>query len=200
MMNTLTTRQRVAIALFVSMLGALSVREADAQGFISPFIGYNFGGDSGCPEITNCEDKHVDYGVSAGALGPIVGFEAEFAYTPDFFGKSATQTSKVLVFTGNFMLAPKIGPVQPFGLIGLGVMRTEVEGGSSSNDQNQLTWDAGGGLMVFFGQHVGIRGEVRYYHSFSALERINLPNVPDLGLDGKKLDFARTGVAVVFKF
>ena len=54
--------------------------------------------------------------------------------------------------------------------------------------------------MVFFGEHVGIRGEVRYYHTLQALDRLNLPNVPDLGLDGKKLDFARTGVAVVFKF
>jgi len=200
MMNTLTTRQRVAIALFVSMLGALSVREADAQGFISPFIGYNFGGDSGCPEITNCEDKHVDYGVSGGALGSIVGFEAEFAYTSDFFGKATYQSSKVLVFTGNFMLAPKIGPIQPFGLVGLGVMRTELEADGSSNDQNSFTWDAGGGLMVFFGEHVGIRGEVRYYHTLQALDRLNLPNVLELELGGKKLDFARTGVAVVFKF
>ena len=25
---------------------------ADAQSFISPFIGYNFGGDAGCPAIS----------------------------------------------------------------------------------------------------------------------------------------------------
>ena len=51
-------------------------RRADAQGFISPFVGYNFGGDSGCPQITNCEDKHVNWGVAVGALGSIAGFGA----------------------------------------------------------------------------------------------------------------------------
>ena len=79
-------------------------------------------------------------------------------------------------------------------------MRTELEGGGSTDDQNSFTWDVGGGLMVFFGEHVGIRGDIRYYHTFQALDLLNLPNVPDLGLDGKKLDFARTGVALVFKF
>jgi hypothetical protein len=199
MAKTLTARQFLSLAILVPVLGAVSVGEAHAQGFISPFIGYNFGGDSGCPQISNCEDKHTDYGVSFGALGPIVGFEAEFAYTPDFFGKGSLQTSNVLVFTGNFMLAPKFGPVQPFGVIGLGLMRTSVESGSTTNDQNQFTWDGGGGLMVFFGEHIGIRGDVRYYHSFQALDRIALPNL-DPSLGEKKLNFGRTGVAVVFKF
>jgi opacity protein-like surface antigen len=199
MAKTLTARQFLSLAILVPVLGAVGVGEAHAQGFISPFIGYNFGGDSGCPQISNCEDKHADYGVSVGALGPIVGFEAEFAYTPDFFGKASLQTSNVLVITGNFMLAPKFGPVQPFGLIGLGLMRTSVESGGTTNDQNQFTWDGGGGLMVFFGEHIGIRGDIRYYHSFQALDRIALPNL-DPVLGGQKLNFGRTGVAVVFKF
>jgi opacity protein-like surface antigen len=138
-----------------------------------------------------------------GFIGSVVGFEAEFAYSPDFFGKASSQSSNVLVATGNFMLAPKFGPVQPFGLAGLGLMRTTVEGGGTSNDSNSFAWDVGGGLMIFFGEHFGIRGDIRYYHTFEALDLFNLPsvpNLPDLGISGKKLDFARTGVAVVFKF
>ena len=50
---------------------------------------------------------------------------------------------------GNFMLAPKIGPVQPYGLAGLGLIRTSVEGVGTSDDKNQIGWDLGGGLMVF---------------------------------------------------
>ena len=38
----------------------------------------------------------------------------------------------------------------------------------TSNDQNQFGWDLGGGLMVFFGEHVGVRGEVRYFQTFQA--------------------------------
>src|SRR3954470_24569304 len=125
-----------AVLLFLG-----SGRRANAQGFISPFVGYNFGGDSGCAEITNCEDRHVNWGVALGALGNIVGFEAEFAHTSDFFGATSSQSTSVLTFMGNFMLAPKIGPVQPYGLAGIGLMRTSVDSAGEADDENQIAWD-----------------------------------------------------------
>ena len=176
-----------------------TAKNVAAEGFISPLIGYNFSGDSGCQQITNCSDKRVDWGVAVGAVGSLVGFEAEWGYTKDFFGESAAQTSNVLTVMGNFMLAPKFGPVQPYGVIGLGLIRTSVEATvtSASSDKNQWGWDAGGGLMVFFGQHVGIRGDVRYFHTFQILDLTNFPNVPR---NDTKLDFGRVAGAVVFKF
>ena len=187
----------ILAVLILALVG--SARRADAQGFISPFLGYNFSGDAGCPQITDCEDKHANYGVAFGALGSIVGFEAELARTNDFFGASPNQTTNVLTFMGNFMLAPKFGPIQPYGVIGLGLIRTSVEATatSASSDNNQWGWDGGGGLMVFFGQHVGIRGEVRYFHSFQILDFTNFPNVT---INDTKLDFGRVAGAVVFKF
>jgi opacity protein-like surface antigen len=186
--------------LVLAALFSLSVaRGADAQGFISPFIGYNFSGDAGCPEITNCEDKHANYGASIGALGSLVGFEAEFAYTKDFFGSTSNQSSTVITLMGNFMVAPKFGPIQPYGLAGIGLIRTSVENAGTS-DENQIGWDIGGGLMVFFSQHVGVRGEVRYYHSFQVLKLLNLPTIPGLNTDDNKLDYGRAAVGVVFKF
>ena len=187
-----------ALALAV-IFGTLGVRPASAQGFISPFVGYIFGGEAGCLTITDCEDKHVHYGVSFGAIGSIVGFEGEFAYTPDFFGQSPHQTSSVLTFMGNFMLAPKIGPVQPYGVGGVGLIRNSVTAGTTS-DQNQFGWDVGGGLIVYFSKHVGVRGDVRYYKSFQLLDFVNLPNVPERDLRGRRLDFDRFAIAAVFKF
>jgi len=112
MRETLIIRRPwIQVAAVLILVG--TARPASAQGFVSPFIGYNFGGDSGCPEITNCEDKHVNWGLGFGALGGIVGFEAEVAKTSDFFGSTSNQSSDVLTFMGNFMLAPKIGPIQP---------------------------------------------------------------------------------------
>jgi hypothetical protein len=125
------------MVLFVA--GSLSMgtaRNAAAQGFISPFIGYNFGGDAGCPNATNCNDKRVDWGVALGALGSVVGFETEFGYTKDFFGESSAQTSNVLTVMGNFMLAPKFGPIQPYGLAGIGLMRTSLETTGENEDEN----------------------------------------------------------------
>lgn len=174
-----------------------SIRPSSAQGFISPFYGYNFGGDAGCPEITNCEDKHSNFGVAFGALGSVVGFEAEVAHTNDFLGAQSTgQSTNVLTFMGNFMLAPKFGPIQPYGVAGIGLIRTSVEGAGEDNDESQAGYDLGGGLIAFFSAHVGVRGDVRYFHAFEVLDLSRFPNLAR----ETKLDFGRFAVAVVFKF
>jgi len=188
-------RQWIQIAAVLIFIG--SARHASAQGFVSPFVGYNFGGDSGCPEITNCEDKHLNWGLGFGVLGSIVGFEAEFAKTSDLFGSTSNQSTDVVTFMGNFMLAPKIGPIQPYGEAGIGLIRTSVQNAGGTNDENQIGWDIGGGLMVFFGGHVGLRGDVRYFHSFQLLDTARLPNLP---INGTKLDFGRFAGALVLKF
>jgi len=198
-MREMPTMRRVLIVALTAFLCAAGVRPASAQGFISPFIGYNFSGDSGCPTITNCEDKHLNWGVAVGALGSIVGFEEEFAYTNDFFGNTPNQSTKVLTVMSNFMLAPKIGPIQPYGLGGVGLIRTTVESAGQNTDENQFGWDVGGGLIAFFSAHVGARGDVRYFHSFELFELSSLP--PNLlPIRQTKLDFGRFSVAVVFKF
>jgi opacity protein-like surface antigen len=185
----------IPVVAVVVIIG--SARPTSAQGFISPFFGYNFGGDAGCPEITDCEDKHANYGVAFGALGSVVGFEAEFAHTNDFLGASSVnESTDVLTFMGNFMFAPKFGPIQPYGLAGIGLIRTSFESAGEDQDENQAGYDLGGGLMAFFSSHVGIRGDVRYFHAFEVLDLTRFPNLKQ----ETKLDFGRFSVAVVFKF
>ena len=77
-------RRLSVVFLFATLIALGSARPAHAQGFVSPFIGYDFGGDAGCPSITNCDDKHVNYGVSFGALVKFIGFEVEIAIHPRF--------------------------------------------------------------------------------------------------------------------
>jgi opacity protein-like surface antigen len=189
-------KQMAVVALLTGACTICAPEEASAEFFISPLIGYNFSGDSGCPEIINCEDKHLNWGVGFGALGSIFGVEGEWAYIDDFFGETANSKSSVTTLMGNFLLAPRFGPVQPYGLIGAGLMKTKVESAPpaiSDTDQNDFGWDVGGGLMIFFGDHVGIRGDVRYFHSVALL------NVFGVETD-TKLDFGRASGAVVFKF
>ena len=187
----------VARVLLATLVCSVAAGQANAQGFITPFVGYNFGGDSGCPEITNCKDKHASYGAGFGFLGSLVGFEAEVAHTSDLLGASNNQSTDVLTFMGNFMLAPKFGPIQPYGLAGVGLMRSSVDSLGASEDQNQAGWDAGGGLIAFFSAHVGARFDVRYIHSFQVLD---LSRFPDLDIRETKLDFGRVSAAVIFKF
>jgi opacity protein-like surface antigen len=196
MRGTLASR-RSWIHILAALILVGSARQAQAQGFISPFVGYNFGGDAGCPAITNCDDKRVNWGVGFGALGSIVGFEAEIAHTSDFFGTTPYQSTSVLTFMGNFMVAPKIGPIQPYGLGGIGLLRSAVESAGQNSDQNQIAWDVGGGLIGFFSAHVGVRGDIRYFHSFQVIDFSRFPNLP---VRDTKLDFGRVSVAVVFKF
>jgi opacity protein-like surface antigen len=196
-----TTIRRVYMScLLAALFSGATVNAAHAQGFVSPFIGYDFGGVAGCQGVLNCEDKHTNWGVAFGAVGSIVGFEEEFAYANDFFGSSANQSSTVITLMSNFMVAPKIGPVQPYVLGGVGLIRTTLNV-TGATDQNQIGWDVGGGVTGYFSQHVGIRGDIRYFHSFQVLDLLNLP-IPPPGLDigNTKLDFGRASIGVVFKF
>jgi opacity protein-like surface antigen len=192
------TLRGLALALLATLFSVASADDANAQGFISPSFGYNFAGDSGCLTATDCEDKNWNFGVSMGALGSIVGFEAELTYENEFLGDSATETTEVLTLMGNFMLAPRISIVQPYGLIGIGMIRTAVEDvlSTSSESQNQIGWTIGGGLIVFVSQHVGLKGDIRHYHAFEALDLLGF----DLARDENKLDFGRAAFGVVFAF
>jgi len=190
-------RRRCIPILAALIVFFCSARQAGAQGFISPFIGYNFSGDAGCAEITNCEDKHTNYGVAFGAIGSVVGFEAELAHTNDFLGASSNQSTNVLTFMTNFMLAPKFGPIQVYGVVGAGLIRTAVESAGQNNDENQVGWDVGGGLIGYFTKHIGVRGDVRYFHSFQILD---FSQFPSLQIGEQKLDFGRISVAAMFKF
>src|SRR5476651_196769 len=127
---------------------------ARAQGFISPLIGLDFGGDAQCPNLTGCQDKKINASVSFGAMGNVLGFEEEVAYAPDFFGNAAGLSSSVLTLMSNVMVVPKIGPVRPYVEGGIGLIRTHVDLKTTSvftTSNNGLGWDVGGGVIGFFG-------------------------------------------------
>jgi opacity protein-like surface antigen len=183
--------------VFTLAFAGIGVRDAQAQGFISPFIGYNFGGDSGCRDLQDCRDKKLNWGVAFGAMGDVVGFEEEFAYSPDFFGNVPGLSSNLMTLMSNFMVNPKIGPIRPYFLVGVGLIKSRVEFtplGILETSNNDFGWDIGGGLMGFFGEHFGLRGDVRYFHSFQNFELFGL------NIEETKLDFGRVSGAAVFKF
>lgn len=192
------TRQLIRTVSVVALLvPVLAPRAAYAQGYVSPLIGYDFGGDSGCPQVTGCEDKNLNIGVSVGSLGSVFGSELEFAYAKNFFGDIPGGSSSVVTLMGNLMLAPRFAVVQPYALVGLGLIKTNVEFSVPSaveSHNNHLGWDVGGGLIIFLGEHVGVRGDLRHFHAFQDLE------VLGIGLGNTKLDFGRVAGALVFRF
>ena len=189
-----TTRRLVAVSAAVLALQATPAR---AQGFIAPLVGFDFGGDATCPAIRNCTNKTLNVGVALGSMNALLGFEGEFAYARNFFGEAPGLSSSVVSAMGNVMLAPHIGPVRPYVLTGLGLMKTHVDLSPSnllSTGHNGLAWDTGGGLMVNVAPHVAVRGDVRYFHAFSDL------TVGPLALQNVKLDFGRAAGGLVLSF
>ena len=81
-----------------------------------------------CATLRGCEEKHLNVGFSFGKLGKAGGFEEEIAWAKNFFGSTeAGADSNVLTVMSNFMIAPKIGPVRPYGLFGVGLMKAHVD-------------------------------------------------------------------------
>ena len=63
-----------------------------------------------------------------------------------------------------------------------------------SSDNNNFGWDLGGGLMIFFGSHFGLRGDIRYIHAFQDLSIVGFK------LGDTKLDFGRASGGIVLQF
>ena len=161
--------------------------EARAEGFFSPWYGVNFGSEEA--------DGESAYGFDAGFMGDgIAGIELDFGYAPEYFGEEVDN----YVMTGmvNLILGAPIGGesgpgVRPYFVGGLGLIRTNFEFEPEDVSNNDLGFDIGGGIMGFFSDHVGARGDVRYFRNFSEL---------DLGdADAGDFDFWRATVSVVFR-
>src|SRR4249920_3698031 len=166
MTDKLRVRLVPCVLAFILSVGWAATSQA--QGFISPLIGFNFGGDANCPNITGCEEKRLNFGVSLGKMGSVFGFEEEFAYAKDFFGSAPTLNSSVLTVMSNVMFVPRIGPIRPYGLVGVGLIKTKVELTPVSlltTNNNNFGYDIGGGVIIG-GAHIGVRGDVRFFHSF----------------------------------
>jgi hypothetical protein len=168
---------------------------AHAQGYIAPFLGVNFGGDAGCQTLSNCDDKSLNLGLALGSATALFGFEEELAYSSDFFGDDPLQSTSDFTAMSNLLVGPRVGFVRPYGVIGLGIIKTRVELTLSdlvTSDTN-LGWNIGGGLELS-GRHLGVRGDVRYFHGFQDVE------VPFLPVGDLKLDYGRAAAALVLRF
>jgi len=191
--------RRFSAVPFLALALLTTSTSARAQGFVSPLIGYDFGGDSGCPQLRNCEDKRLNIGVALGVLGAILGFEEEIADARNFFGDVPGQSSSVVTVMSNLMVVPRLGRVHPYAVVGLGLMKTHVDFTTStviSTKDSSLAWDLGGGAIVLFSPHVGVRGDIRHFHS---MQRATLPLLETTFTDAR-LNFGRASASLVLAF
>lgn len=185
------------------LICGFSASAARADGLFIPFIGVNFGGDSGTELGTAIDSSRFNWGASIAWMGAgVIGVEGDFGYSPDFFGKTDLGGSSVFTATGNLLVGAPFGGqkgfgVRPYGLVGIGIVHPTGDAfGAQFDDENKLGWDFGGGVMVFFGTHAGIRGDIRYFRTFDALEVLGIQLADEPG----DLDFTRGSIGFVFRF
>jgi outer membrane protein with beta-barrel domain len=181
-------RRMTAGLLVLGSLMALP-SPAKADGFVAPFVGVNFGGDT--------TKNSTVFGGSIGYLGHAAGVEAEFGYTPSFFGDSSTITvtdGKVATFMGNVLIGGRHHAVSPYLALGAGLIRSNINAATDVFDihQTKNNWggNVGGGLFVGSGP-VTFRGDVRYFKSFDTSG-----DFPDI--TGNKLGFWRATGGIGF--
>ncbi|MFO7694632.1 MAG: outer membrane beta-barrel protein [Vicinamibacterales bacterium] len=188
-----------ALLLLVGAVLLLAPAAASGQPYLTAFVGGNFGGDSGVSLDQSIDDmSRLSFGARLGAGVGIFGAEIDMGYTPDFYGKGTIfDASSVLTLTGNVVIGVPLGPVRPYVLGGLGVVRRTVDYASGVGQDNvtdsRAAYSIGGGVSFFFSEHVGLNADLRYFRNFSTGNSV-------LDLSNESFNFARGSLGVTFKF
>jgi len=208
----MSVRQWLVIASIFAVISTATPRTASADWTLTPFVGWNFGGSadvngSGGSTFSNKFEKKLDYGASLMSMGAgPIGFELDFGYSPNFFEASTTASgfqftskSNVTTLTGNVVVGGRTGSVRPYAVAGVGLIRTNVQdvaGVFSVNTKNDFGLDVGGGVMGFFSNNIGLRGDVRYFRGFRGTSDSDNP----AGIALSDFKFWRGSLGVSFKF
>ena len=197
----------VGVPTIVLMLLAT---EARADGFVVPFIGINFGGDAGNSfDFGDVGDTNrAAFGASAGYMsGGIFGAGIDIAYTRNFFGNGPdVEGNSLLTIMPALILGIPIGGqhgggVRPYGLAGIGMTRRNLTVNNLDVfEGSDLAYSFGGGVTVYFSDHVGVNAEYRYLRNFE-VDEITLENLQDLDvIDRGTFNFSRASFGVSFRF
>lgn len=179
-----------ATALATTLMFAAA--PAEAQISLTPFAGVTFGKDA--------PNEQLSTGAALAFTGAIAGVELEFGYTPDFFNEidafELDTDSNVTSMSANLMLGILRGPVRPYGTVGLGLLRSRIDpsnlfGGVTNNDWGV---NVGAGVIVMPTDHVGVRGDLRYFRGLDDID------IDDLSISAGGFDFYRAYAGLVFEF
>lgn len=179
--------------------------EASADGFVSPFLAVNFGGEAGGTFNNNVRDRNrATFGGNVGFMGGgIFGVELDVAYTKKFYGEGAVVgDNSLLTIMPALILGIPVGGqqgpgIRPYATAGVGMMRRELNiSGFDVFDGSDLAYSLGGGVMGYFSNHVGIRADYRFFRNFE-VDEVGLTNID---FHRGTFDFSRAAIGVLFRF
>jgi opacity protein-like surface antigen len=181
--------RQVSAVIFAALIGCLAPVPAFADGFFSPWAGVNFANEPA--------DGRGVFGLTGGSMaGGVIGAELDFGYSPNFFGEeSVFGNNNVLTLMGNLIvgipLGGSAGPgVRPYVTAGAGLLRSKIDVLAIDISDNDFGINAGGGVMLYFGDRLGVRGDLRYFRAgWGDFEFF----------DFEKVDFWRASVGLVVR-
>ena len=203
----MSLRKFFLAASFVAIVTAAIPTRASADWLFTPFVGATFGGNAEVggsgDTFKNDFERKLNYGATLGWMGAgVIGFEADFGYSPNFF-RADNNSDKfnlvgdgnVTTLMGNLVVGAPLGPVRPYASGGIGLLKSKVDNAEQflNASRNDFGYDLGGGVMFLAG-NIGIRGDLRYFRSLQS----NDANSIDFSLGNFK--FWRGTVGVTFKF
>ena len=99
--------RRLMTSLLAAAVVLAAPAAASADGFLSPYIGVNFGGDT--------PKKSTGFGGALGFIGDKAGFEFDVSYTPEFFGDDTFDVDgKLVTVMGNVLVGGRRGGFSPY--------------------------------------------------------------------------------------
>jgi opacity protein-like surface antigen len=198
-------RKRLSTAIAALAL-TIAPSMAFADGYFVPFIGANFGGDVGRPLSETVDDRNrMTFGFGVGGMaGGIFGAEFDFGYTRNFYANDGTVVTKSNLITAmpalivGIPIGGQSGPgIRPYVLAGAGLLRRDLDFDTLDNlSSNDFGYTLGGGIMGYFSDRVGLRGDVRYFRNFQ---------VDEFDLDGIDFEegtfnFGRASIGLLIRF
>jgi opacity protein-like surface antigen len=184
----------------------LAPSTASAEWILTPFIGASFaaGTDVDNDEFdTLLDGSKMTYGGTLTWVGGgVLGFEVDFGYSPEFFEADDddldfVDSSNYSSLMANVVLSAPQGAFRPYGSAGVGLLNTTIDDIDDvfEVDRNALGFNAGGGVMAFFTDRVGIRGDLRYFRQMSESDEDD-----EVDFDLGAFRFWRGTVGVSFRF
>ena len=161
-------RTRLAASAFILVGSALAAPRARAETYVTGYGGLVFGGDVAKDPGEN--NNHGAYGGSIGFLGSPLGFEVDFAYSPDFFGsnRALIPNNNLVTLMGNIVLSGHMGErSRVYVSAGAGLMKSSVDDADEFFDvgRNDFGANAGLGVLLGVGDTVSLRGDIRYFNN-----------------------------------
>lgn len=204
----MSLRKWLVMASLVVVATAAAPAKASADWLFTPFIGSTFGGSANIggtgDDFKSDFSRNMTYGASLEWMGAgVFGFGVDLGYSPNFFRAGDDEDfdligdGNVTTMMANVIVGAPMGGVRPYASGGVGLMKQKVDGVGQffdSIDSTDFGFNAGAGVMGFFTDNIGIRGDVRYFRSMRDTD----PDGVDLELGSFK--FWRGTVGVTFKF